>query len=190
MTISLIEHSNVYPMPLNILHFSITGISRACLQEVVRHNFGFSVESTRYTLNKKLKNEPSFLPLEDNEDRLAKYLCRTGHKDIDKAAAETLERIRELATQNISGDLLKYALGEAFLVDLMLTTDVPTLANFFRLRSSSAALWEIRELSHAMYNVLPEYYQVYFKPTSEYLSTIDKSTRTAIKVDNNRWRVI
>jgi hypothetical protein len=29
-----------------------------------------------------------------------------------------------------------------------------------------------------------------FKPTSEYLSTIDKYTRTAIKVDNNRWRVI
>ncbi len=47
MTMSLVEHSYVYPMPLNILHFSITGISRACLQEVVRHNFGFSVVFTR-----------------------------------------------------------------------------------------------------------------------------------------------
>lgn len=42
-------------------NFFIDGISRACLQEWSRHrHMSQSVESTRYTITKTLKTEPSF----------------------------------------------------------------------------------------------------------------------------------
>lgn len=47
--------------------YSIDGISRACLQEVARHRHqSLSVQSTRYTLSKNLKNEDSFITLPEN----------------------------------------------------------------------------------------------------------------------------
>ena len=46
---SVLEHIN--------LTYSIEGLSRACLQELARHRLiSLSVESTRYTLKKKLQN--------------------------------------------------------------------------------------------------------------------------------------
>lgn len=42
--------------------FDIDGISRACLQQVCRHRISsYTVQSTRYVLNKLLKNEQSFI---------------------------------------------------------------------------------------------------------------------------------
>ena len=42
--------------------FDIDGISRACLQQLCRHRLAsYTVQSTRYTLSKLLKNESSFL---------------------------------------------------------------------------------------------------------------------------------
>lgn len=42
--------------------FDIDGISRACLQQLCRHRLAsYTVQSTRYTLSKLLKNEESFL---------------------------------------------------------------------------------------------------------------------------------
>ena len=43
-------------------NFYIEGVSRALLQELARHRHqSLSVESTRYTMSKSLKHEPSFL---------------------------------------------------------------------------------------------------------------------------------
>ena len=42
--------------------FDIDGISRACLQEVVRHRVAsYTVKSSRYVLSKELKNEKPFI---------------------------------------------------------------------------------------------------------------------------------
>ena len=42
--------------------FDIDGVSRACLQQLCRHRLAsYTVQSTRYTLSKLLKNEESFL---------------------------------------------------------------------------------------------------------------------------------
>lgn len=51
---STIEHLNY--------SFDIDGISRACLQQLCRHRIAsYTVQSTRYVLNKLLKNERSFI---------------------------------------------------------------------------------------------------------------------------------
>ena len=45
-----------------VYSFDIDGISRACLQELVRTRISsFSVRSSRYTLSKELKNEKPFI---------------------------------------------------------------------------------------------------------------------------------
>ena len=42
--------------------FDIDGISRACLQEVVRHRIAsYTVKSSRYVLSKELKKEKPFI---------------------------------------------------------------------------------------------------------------------------------
>ena len=51
---SILEHIS--------MNFFIDGISRACLQEIVRHRMSsFSVKSSRYVLAKELKHEQPFI---------------------------------------------------------------------------------------------------------------------------------
>ena len=45
-----------------VYSLDISGISRACLQQICRHRISsYTVQSTRYVLSKLLKNERSFL---------------------------------------------------------------------------------------------------------------------------------
>ena len=51
---SVVEHSSY--------SFDISGISRACLQQICRHRISsYTVQSTRYVLSRLLKNERSFI---------------------------------------------------------------------------------------------------------------------------------
>jgi len=139
--------------------FFINGISRACLQEVVRHEAAFSVKSTRYTL-KELKAEDTFdWTLYEDISRSSKYLKFTGNMFVDQATIKSLENLRVLLNQGISNDILKYALPENYKTSLTMTIDSDKLDNFFKLRTDKSALWEIRELSKTIFNSLPDNHQ-------------------------------
>jgi thymidylate synthase (FAD) len=151
--------------------FDISGISRACLQELARHRLASpSVESTRYTLAKHLKQEQPFLLgsslidtlaevewyTPDAYDRACKYLVMTGIDAVDIASIQALDNLLELVSRNIANDKLKYALPESFKLDLAWSINSRSLQNFLQLRSSSAALWEIRNLAQAIFDALPD----------------------------------
>ena len=142
--------------------FYIQGISRATLQELARHRIA-SLKSTRYTL-KELKNTESFLPLNEvNFSRAGKFLVFTQNKAVDKASVQALENLRLLLQENISNDLVKFAMPESYKTELTWSINARSLQNFLHLRSSKSALWEIRNLAFALFESLPNEHKFLFE---------------------------
>ncbi|MCF6200519.1 MAG: FAD-dependent thymidylate synthase [Hydrogenimonas sp.] len=140
--------------------FYIQGISRAVLQELARHRMAsLSVKSTRYTL-KELKEEAPF----DAEDikRAKKYIVMTDSALVNEMSIKALENLRQLLAAGISNDKAKYALPECYKTELTWTINARSLQNFLLLRSDKAALWEIRDLAHAIYDALPDEHKYLF----------------------------
>lgn len=139
--------------------FYIQGISRALLQELARHRIAsLSVKSSRYTL-KELKDEA---PFERYDDRAAKYLVATGEEPVDRASVRALEGLRGLLAAGIPNDRAKYALPESYKTELTWSINARSLQNFLTLRSDKSALWEIRDLSRALFEALPEDHRYLF----------------------------
>lgn len=155
---------------LEHLHYTfyIQGISRATLQELARHRIAsLSVKSTRYTL-KELKNAESFLPLDEvNFSRAGKFLVFTQNEAVDRASVQALENLRLLLQENISNDLVKFAMPESYKTELTWSINARSLQNFLHLRSSKSALWEIRNLARALFESLPNEHKFLFEECME-----------------------
>ncbi|MBT0882799.1 FAD-dependent thymidylate synthase [Campylobacter sp. RM12640] len=151
---STLEHLNY--------NFYIQGISRACLQELARHRHAsLSVKSTRYTL-KELRNESEFK--EFDFANAQKYIVLTGNRLVDNASICALEKLRIiLNTEGMTQDIAKYALPECYKTELTWSINARALQNFLTLRTSKAALKEIRELAYNIYEALPEEHKFIFK---------------------------
>jgi len=160
--------------------FYIGGISRAVLQELARHRMSSpSVKSTRYTL-KELKDEKTFtdgasmVELKEkytNSDevytdthmkRAEKYLVWTSNLGVDFSSIVALENLRLMLIEGVANDKAKYCLPESYKTELTWTINARSLQNFISLRSSKAALWEIRDLATNLYEVLPTDHQYLF----------------------------
>lgn len=166
--------------------FYIAGISRALLQELARHRIAsYSVKSTRYTL-KELKEEESFTdgmsaveliekytnPDEVYADkhmiRAEKYLTFTKELGVDFSSVVALENLRLMLVAGIANDKAKYCLPESYKTELTWTINARSLQNFIALRSSKAALWEIRDLAHNVYEALPQDHKYLFDIEEEH----------------------
>jgi len=165
---SVLEHS--------LLVFDIE-CSRAVLQELARHrHISLTVKSTRYTL-KELKNEKPFSiflkndytdeSIDSSVKRASKYIMLTYDKDIDNMSIKALENLRYLLNLNKSNDIAKYALPESFKTKIQLSVNLRELVHILKLRINKDALWEFRQLSKEIINVLPEDYKelVLLEPT-------------------------
>jgi len=154
---STLEHLNY--------NFYIQGISRACLQELARHRHAnLSVKSTRYTL-KELRNESEFK--ENDFSNASRYIVLCGNEIVDNASIKALENLRQVLQNTISLDLAKYCLPESYKTELTWSINARALQNFLTLRSSKAALWEIRKLAFALFEALPKEQQFIFKACLE-----------------------
>lgn len=144
-----------------VYNFYIEGISRALLQELARHRMAsLSVKSTRYTL-KELKDEAPFSI--EHTERAEKYLVMCGMEMVDEMSIRALENLRVVLAAGISNDRAKYCLPESYKTELTWTINARSLQNFLSLRSDKAALWEIRDLAHAVYDALPAEHRYLFE---------------------------
>ena len=159
-----------------VYNFDINGISRAVLQEIVRHRVSsYTIKSSRYTL-KELSLEESFMEVLHNEPkhgfmsvgsnidraRASKYLVFTGIDFIDNSSILALEGLRGCISLGISNDKAKYCMPEAYKTSLVMTINARSLQNFLELRTSPHALWEIRDLAYEMYNQIPDDHKFLF----------------------------
>ncbi|HDD43977.1 MAG TPA: FAD-dependent thymidylate synthase [Candidatus Desulfofervidus auxilii] len=136
--------------------WEIIGISLQCLTQLTRHRIAsYSVQSTRFTL-KKLLNE---------NKKIDDLFVKSGNEIIDKLVKEQLEKIKEIIEKNpsISNDILKYALPTAYKTNLIMTINARSLRNFFKLRLSKNAHFEIRNLAKEMYKLIPSEHKILYE---------------------------
>lgn len=141
--------------------FYIQGVSRALLQELARHRIAsLSVKSTRYTL-KELKNLEVF----DEKDyvKASQFIVLTHNEMVDTASIKALNNLQSILKEGVSNDIAKYCLPESYKTELTWSINARSLQNFISLRSDKSALWEIRDLSKAIFKTLPQDIQYLFE---------------------------
>jgi len=130
---SIIEHASAT--------FEISGISRACSHQLVRHRLAsYSQESQRYVD----MSDPEFVvppDIADNAQALALW------EDFQHTVVETYQRLRALG---IRKEDARFVLPNAASTRIIVTMNFRTLRHFFSVRCDQAAQWEIRALALEM----------------------------------------
>ena len=136
---SIIEHASA--------SFKISGISRACSHQLVRHRLAsYSQESQRYV---EMTNPAWALPPDilENEEALAIW------EDFAGDVTEAYEALRELG---IRKEDARFVLPNAAATQIIVTMNFRELLHFFRIRISRAAQWEIRDVGVRMLELVYE----------------------------------
>lgn len=147
-----------------VMHYDIQDISRGCLQELARHRIAsYSVKSTRYTINKDLKEEKEFLTLkpfgltEDAIERAKKYIVI--QPELVTSQVMQLQVLWNALQTGCKNDKLKYLIPESYKTSLIMSINARSFRNFYRLRTDASAHYEIRELAHKMLDEIPTLYR-------------------------------
>lgn len=129
--------------------FKISGISRSCTHQLVRHRLAsFTEKSLRYT-SPSLDNDDWYVippDILENEDALSEYkramaMLRDQYlimKDIFKMRKEDARFCLPLATKT----------------EITVTMNLREFLHFYDLRADKTAQWEIREMSWEMFDEL------------------------------------
>lgn len=134
---SIIEHASAT--------FEISGISRACSHQVVRHRLAsYSQESQRYVD----MVDPDFVipPMIEANPRAMEIW--QGVVDEVKAAYQ------ELRGLGIRKEDARFLLPNAAATRIVMSANFREYRHFIKLRSDPAAQWEIRELANRMLDLL------------------------------------
>ncbi len=125
--------------------FRITGISRACSHQLVRHrHFSFSQMSQRYVSEKDFTYviPPSI----------------SGKKECGKAYDDFMQEARRvygLLTDNgVNKEDARFVLPNACETEIVVTANFRSLIEFIKLRKTEKAQWEIRALADEMLRML------------------------------------
>jgi len=136
---SVIEHASAT--------FYISGISRSCSHQLVRHRLAsFTQKSERYVTLKDFK-----------------YVIPESIKNNDtssiifKSAMEYLNGCyKSLNDLEIKKEDARFVLPEATETELVMTANFRELRHIIKLRTDKAAQWEIREVCQEMLKILKE----------------------------------
>lgn len=145
--------------------FGIEGVSRALLAQITRHRIAsFSVQSQRYVsksdfsyiippeIDKIPEAREEFIAAMEEDARhyeslreklIAVHLKTNLEAGMDEAEAKK-------AAEKKANEDARFVLPNACDTRIIMTMNVRSLYNFFRLRCCSRAQWEIRELAIAM----------------------------------------
>jgi thymidylate synthase (FAD) len=130
---SLIEHASVT--------FDISGISRACSHQLVRHRIAsYSQESQRYV---DMSNPEFVVPPSVARDPEAQAIWDEFLAEV----ADTYRRLRELGVRKEDA---RFILPNATTTRIIVTMNFRSLRHLFTVRCDKAAQWEIRELAFEM----------------------------------------
>lgn len=138
---NLLEHAYV--------QLEIRGISRACLQQLVRHrqHVVYSVESQRYVDQTKAE----FVIPPSIRGSISEEAYKT-------SCYIALETYKAMLSDGIKKEDARYALPEAMKTNLIITYNFRGLRHLLRMRCDTKAQWEIRELANEIKRVVTEKY--------------------------------
>jgi len=136
---SVLEHA--------VFTFSISGVSRACTHELVRHRIAsYSQQSQRAV---RVGESDYIVPPTIEGHREAETVYR-------EAIAKTMEAYRRLIEMGIPLEDARYVLPNATSTNIVVTMNARALLNFFELRCCMKAQWEIRQLANEMLRLVRE----------------------------------
>ncbi len=151
--------------------FGIEGVSRALLAQITRHRIAsFSVQSQRYVDKSgfsyitppEIADVPEALEefnraMEEDAKHYASLKAILAQKRTEKLVAEgmTEEVARKIAEKSANEDA-RFVLPNACDTRMIVTMNVRSLWNFFKLRCCNRAQWEIRELATEMLRLCRE----------------------------------
>lgn len=128
--------------------FAISGISRSCSHQFVRHRlFSFTQQSQRYV---KLKNKDSFVvppSIEANKDALQIY---------EEELQNIFNTYQKLLSMKVPEEDARFILPNATETKIVATANARELMHFFKLRLDKDAQWEIRALAQKMFALVSD----------------------------------
>ncbi len=130
---SIVEHAS--------LTFDISGISRACSHQLVRHRLAsYSQESQRYV---DMAHPEFVIPpsVADNPEAMDVW---------DRFMGQVAEVYRALRDLGVRKEDARFVLPNAAATRIIVTMNLRELRHFFSVRCEKAAQWEIRELALEM----------------------------------------
>ena len=146
---SIIEHASAT--------FEISGISRACSHQLVRHRLAsFSQESQRHV---DMSDPALVIPDAIADDPHARAVW----DDFAKKVKSTYEELRELG---VLKEDARFVLPNAAATRIIVTMNFRELRHFFTVRLHPAAQWEIRELAQRMLELVRPYAPSVFTDTA------------------------
>lgn len=145
----LIDMGHESPLEHATITFGIENVSRALLAQITRHRIAtFSVQSQRYVKNTK---KEYYTPEEITNNKLANYIydeCVTNCFDKYNDIVNLL--IEDGLTEKEAIENARCVLPNAALTKLLMTMNIRSLHNFFKLRICKRAQKEIRDLALEM----------------------------------------
>ncbi len=134
---SLIEHASAT--------FEISGISRACSHQLVRHRLAsYSQESQRYV---KMSDPEWVIPADIAANPEARALW-------EAFADEVKQTYQELIDLGVRKEDARFTLPNATTTRIIVTMNFRELLHFFKVRISRHAQWEIRGVSVQMLELI------------------------------------
>jgi thymidylate synthase (FAD) len=125
-----------------------------------------SVKSSRYTLKELKEDVEAMKPDSSGDidmDIVAKYCVLTDDDDVNEKIGFALYDLALMVDEGKANDKTKYCMPEAYKTSLVWTINARSLQNFLALRTSKAALWEIRDIAYAVYYQIPKSHRFLFK---------------------------
>lgn len=143
---SVLEHA--------IVTFKISGISRTCSHQLVRHRIAsYTQKSQRYV------NEENFTHVVPNSI--------VENKDVFNKFNDTIRKItstyKELLNFGIKSEDIRYLLPNACTTEIIVTMNFRSLRNFLNERLSSGAQLEIKELSKIILKIMKKEAPIIFE---------------------------
>ena len=133
--------------------FAIEGVSRALTHQLVRHRLAsYNQQSQRYV---KFKNGVEVVK--------PHTVCESPEAEaiFDEAVSAATEAYQKLLVAGIPAEDARYLLPNAAESKIVVTINIRELLHFFEHRCCNRAQWEIRELAHAMLELV--------RPTAPYI---------------------
>lgn len=158
---SVIEHVTV--------SFYISGISRACSHQLVRHRIASYTQSSQ-----RFENNADYCGFIFPDD----IVLKPGEVQdkYSEALAHAHKAYFELLELGVPQEDARLVLPNAFPTTIVMTANLRSLANFFKLRLCKHAQWEIRDLAREMCDWLAveiPYFSEYIVPRCQFVGCSD-----------------
>ncbi len=150
--VSVLEHAS--------FTFAISGISRTCSHQLVRHRIAsYTQQSQRYVMQKTFDYIiPKTIKRKDGEAR----------KEFERVIEHTGEAYNKLIKIGIPKEDARFVLPNATETKIVVTMNARELLHFFKLRMSKDAQWEIRELAKEMLKKVKKVSPIIFSYAAKY----------------------